>query len=112
MIIGIGTDIVKINRIRLKYDENYRYLGPKEKKIYKKLEKDERKKEFLAGRWAAKEALYKAFNIEGMQFSTFDVYYVDNKPTVDIAGYSIFISIAHEKEYALAYAIVKLKNSK
>ena len=63
MIIGIGTDIVEVNRIRKsveQYDE--RFLN----KIFTEVElkysmKKKNKFQHLAGRFAAKEAVSKAF---------------------------------------------------
>jgi holo-[acyl-carrier protein] synthase len=65
--------------------------------------------QFLAGRWAAKEAIYKALpNFTG-EFKDINIQYVNNKPTYETEKYNIFLSISHESKYAVAYAIVTEK---
>ncbi|MDP9728035.1 holo-ACP synthase [Alicyclobacillus tolerans] len=64
MILGLGTDVVEIERIaRLinsqKTSFSKRILGPEEQKTFCLLE-GRRLHEFVAGRFAAKEALAKA----------------------------------------------------
>ena len=39
--------------------------------------------------------------------SDFEILYENHKPIVKKEGYYIQISISHEKEYAIAYAIVQ-----
>ncbi len=65
MILGIGTDIIAIERIRKVYKKfpNSFYkkiLSPIELTKYKSIRHEDRKIKFLASRWAAKEALVKA----------------------------------------------------
>ncbi|HOO74216.1 MAG TPA: 4'-phosphopantetheinyl transferase superfamily protein, partial [Tepiditoga sp.] len=59
MILGIGCDIVKIDRINEEISK--KILSSEELKIYLKIDSEKRKKEYLAGRFAAKEAIIKAF---------------------------------------------------
>jgi holo-[acyl-carrier protein] synthase len=65
MIYGIGTDNVEIERIAqaLEHSEKFarRVLTTVEFAEFEKLNSEHRKAEFLAGRWAAKEAFSKAF---------------------------------------------------
>ena len=60
MIKGIGIDICQISR--MKPDMNRRILSDSENIIYEEIKLDKRKIEFLAGRFAAKEAIYKALS--------------------------------------------------
>ena len=86
---GIGTDIIEIKRIKeLNHRERFihKLLSNDELNMYINFKSDKRKDEFLAGRWAVKEALYKALGS-----------YCDNK------SYKEFIS--HCENYAVAFVI-------
>lgn len=105
MIVGIGTDIVKIERVNT---DLARFLGPKETAIYDGLT-NERRQEFLAGRWAAKEAIFKALDKKEHDYKMFDIFYDESgKPVVEFENYKINISISHEDKYAIAYVVVEL----
>lgn len=65
MIYGIGIDSVDIRRIELIYDKRpealiNRILTPSERKQFNEIKKKQRKMEWLAGRFSAKEAMSKA----------------------------------------------------
>lgn len=110
MIVGIGCDIVKIERMR-SFVENKKklvFLTEKEQALCKDFPL-ERKVEWLAGRFAAKEAIFKAIHTQ-FHCTIFDFEILSNKdgaPTCQIDGYHIHLSIAHEKEYAIAYALIE-----
>lgn len=102
MISGIGVDIVKIDR--LEFNLKNKILSKEEIDLFDKM-CDFRKREFLAGRFAIKEALYKA----GLKisYSKMNIKYNDDN-SIYLEGYSnIKISISHEKEYAIGYAIIE-----
>lgn len=66
MIVGIGTDIIHLPRIaRLLQRHGDRFAGKilhlDELRALQLMQQEARKVEFLAGRWAAKEAAFKAF---------------------------------------------------
>lgn len=104
MINGIGVDIVDINRIKLKDSFINKILSCDEISIYNTLATDKRKKEFLAGRFASKEAIFKADNSVGCPFNEISVLNdINGKPYSNIDG--VMISISHEKDYAIAYVI-------
>lgn len=105
MIIGIGTDICKIERVNLRIAKTI--LTDKEMEIFNSLTLDSRKKEWLAGRFSAKEAIYKALDIK-IPINQIEVLYDGEKPICNIKGYKIHISISHEKEYAIAYSLVEI----
>lgn len=109
MIKAIGTDIAQINRF-LEKDEKFilRILSKEELKIYCSFTSDERKVEYLAGRFSAKEALFKAlnFNCEFNEISILNnekgaPYVIMDTP------YIIHISISHEKDYVVTYVVVE-----
>lgn len=115
MIKGIGTDIVRIQRINEKIIS--RILSEKEKNIINNFKNENRKKEFAAGRFSAKEALYKALNVS-FDFNAITILnrengepYIDKESMIYLNGkidkVDIKISISHEKEYAIAFVLVE-----
>lgn len=124
MIYGIGTDIIEIRRIEKAITRNKNFTN----KLFTKDEMDlwEKKNfklEFIAGRFAAKEAISKALGTGIRDFSFKDIEIINNelgKPQVilkpkaeDIItkiskSYKIHLSISHEKEYAIAYALLEV----
>ncbi|MCP5465434.1 MAG: holo-ACP synthase [Thermotogae bacterium] len=107
MILGIGCDIVKIDRINEEISK--KILSSEELKIYLKIDSEKRKKEYLAGRFAAKEAIIKAFGYYIPLRDIAVLNYESGKPYVIIKekNFVINVSISHEKEYAISYAMVE-----
>lgn len=118
MIKGIGMDIIELRRIAraLKKNERFteRILSTEENKLYEALDREGRKIEFLAGRFAAKEAFAKAIGtgIGKLAFKDIEILRAaSGAPYVNVAGYAsekVFISITHSEEYAAAQVIVTL----
>lgn len=106
MIIGIGTDIVEIKRIKDSIVEHV--LTKEEKEIYHS-KKGKKKIQYLAGRFAAKEAIIKAISqYENPHMLEINIYNDTNgKPIVKYKNYKIMISISHEDNYAIAFAIIE-----
>lgn len=113
MIIGIGCDIIKIERITKYLNKNIslNFLTDNELKICNQFSLS-RKAEWIAGRFAAKEAIYKAcHNSINCTIYDFEVLQNDDgSPYCKIENYIVHLSISHEKEYAIAYAIVESMN--
>lgn len=110
MIVGVGCDIVEIKRMQIFLENKKKlvFLSQREKELCKNYPL-ERKAEWLAGRFAAKEAIFKAIHTQ-FQCTIFDFEILaneDGSPVCHIDGYTIHISISHEKEYAIAYALVE-----
>ncbi len=110
MITGIGTDIIRLDRINL--DEKFveRVLSEKEQALYNDLRIDKRRVEFLAGRFAAKEALAKAMGtgIRGFNLNDISVLWNElHKPVCEFRGLNIHISISHSNEFAVAFVIIE-----
>lgn len=120
MIIGIGTDICSIERIREiegKYGDKFleKFLSSDEIELSKK----KNYYPFLGGRFAAKEALQKAVSKETIEFSKFSILNDENgKPFLKEAedflkryGFDkkaqVHISISHEKSHACAFVIIE-----
>jgi holo-[acyl-carrier protein] synthase len=94
----IGCDIVKISRLSLNLSS--KILTPCELQEY---QEKHNKEHYLAGRWAAKEAIFKACGIKENLSILTDA---DGKPYVK-EDRSIEISISHDTEYAMAVAFKK-----
>jgi holo-[acyl-carrier protein] synthase len=110
MIKGIGTDIIKIDRISL--DEKFidRVLSEKEKELYNTLHIDKRRYEFVAGRFAAKEAIGKALGtgVSGFNLKDVTIKWDENhKPICEFCDYRVHISISHSEEFAVAFALIE-----
>lgn len=109
MNFGIGTDIVKISRIEkaLNNQKFINVLSSREKCIYERINIC-RKSEWLAGRFAAKEAIFKALSkFISMNISDIEILEsLNGAPSCKIDGFSVEISISHEKEYAIAFAVI------
>ncbi len=96
----IGCDIVQIQRIRPSLA--HKILSENEQKIYEKL-KEKRAVEFLAGHFAAKEAIFKTLD-EKIELKDIEITYDRvGRPLCNIEN--IEISISHENDYAMAVAL-------
>ncbi|MGM8366597.1 holo-ACP synthase [Virgibacillus sp. W0181] len=117
MIIGIGLDIIELDRIkRLSHRTDrfaHRILSGRELSLFTKLQNNKRKTEFLAGRFAAKEAFAKATGrgIGKLSFQHIEVLRkTTGAPMIQAQRYEtkkIFVSITHSKEYAAAQVIIE-----
>ncbi len=123
-IIGIGTDIVKISRIKRifkKYPRGFaeRILHKNELKIMKEF-KDP--KTYIAKRFSAKEAVAKALGTgiaHGVSFQEIEISNNENgQPILTLHGSTLevanklgvkhnFISLSDEREYAIAYVVLE-----
>ncbi|MDP7592516.1 MAG: holo-ACP synthase [Litorilituus sp.] len=119
-VIGIGTDIIEINRIihmaqRTRERLARRVLTPREYTHYSEINNPER---FLAKRWAGKEAAAKALGTgiaNGVSFQHFTIHSLDSgQPMLILTERALeiakslnanhwHISLADEKLYATAF---------
>lgn len=115
MISGIGIDIVELKRIEKIVKRQVRFadriLTSKEKETYERLT-DSRKVEFLAGRFAAKEAFSKANGTGvGEELSFLDIEIeTDSKGKPFITqplAKGVHLSISHSEDYAVAQVIIE-----
>ncbi len=121
MIVGIGTDIVEVERIK----ESISKFGDKfSRKIFTEEEinycesYNDLKFERYAARYAAKESFAKAIGTgvrDGYNFKDIGVVNDHNgKPSIVLDGlmkekyshHNFHISLTHTKEYAMAYLIM------
>ncbi|MFC0274433.1 holo-ACP synthase [Metabacillus herbersteinensis] len=117
MILGIGLDIIELDRIRRIVDRQpgfiKRILTINEIETFMTLTR-ERKVEYLAGRFAAKEAYAKARGTgigEDLSFQDIEVKNEKSgKPYISVQSekvQTIHISITHSREYAAAQVIIE-----
>ncbi|QWD92813.1 holo-ACP synthase [Polynucleobacter asymbioticus] len=131
MIVGIGTDILKIERLQAAYDRTQgrlaeRILGPDEMLIFKaRLARNpKRGMAFLATRFAAKEAFSKAIGL-GMRMpmtwrSLQTLNEASGKPVTTYSGaLAIFmaekqwhaqVTVSDEVDMAIAFVLVTQQN--
>lgn len=117
MIKGIGIDIVELTRIESLMERNKRFvnriLTTAEQEIFNSLPSKKRQVEFLAGRFAGKEAFAKAVGTGIGRLSFQDINIVPDQvggPTIIVNGYekkNIFISISHSTDYAVAQVVIE-----
>lgn len=115
MISGIGTDIVELKRIQTIQERQEKFidriLTPNERAKYETLTHS-RKVEFLAGRFAAKEAFSKAVGSgigEELSFLHIETDSDERgkpyicKPFTE----GVHLSISHSRDYAVATVVIE-----
>lgn len=121
MIVGIGNDIIEIERIeKAILKEGFKNKVYTEREL-ENIEKRGNRMETYAGIFSAKEAISKAIGTGVREFSLTDLEILNNdfgKPYVVVSekldkilknkkeSYQIEISISHSKKYATAMAII------
>ena len=121
MIIGIGNDIIEIERIEKAISkEGFKNKIYSQREL-KNIQKRGNRTETYAGIFSAKEAISKAIGTGVRKFSLTDLEILNDdlgKPYVVVSekldkilrnkkeDYQIEISISHSKKYAIAMAII------
>lgn len=102
MISGIGVDLVEIKRINFKIAN--RVLSKKELDMFNSLNNDVCKREYLAERFAVKEALFKANN----SFFNYDQVSVlnDDKGKPYLENINGHVSITHDGGMVCAFVVI------
>lgn len=129
MILGTGVDILDIRRVKKAYDKfgskfADRILSHYEREKFDNLDSQTLKINFLAKRFAGKEAVLKAAGI-GFRNVSWHAISITNddkgKPSVMISqslqnillkrfadtGLAVHISLSDEKEYCVAFAVLE-----
>ncbi|WP_042352502.1 holo-ACP synthase [Bacillus massiliigorillae] len=115
MIKGIGLDIIEIDRVRQLVEKQPKFvkriLTDDEQKRYESL-KSGRRIEYLAGRFAVKEAFSKAVGTgigEGLSFLDIETSYDDKgKPCITKPiSEGVHVSITHSQAFAAAQVIIE-----
>lgn len=121
-IIGVGTDIVSINRIETiftKYGDRFLSKNFHELEIvdFNNLPKH-KKLGYLAKRFAAKEAVAKALGFgigQNLAFADIAVttnefgapkVKIDSRKNLDVSGYDIHVSLSDDQPFAIAFAVI------
>lgn len=101
----IGVDIVDIRRVQLNAAFIDHVLTESEKKEYSEIKRDQTKKEYLAGRFASKEAIFKA--TQDIHYLSYSILHeVNGRPYVPDHP-EIEISISHDGDYAIAFVMIR-----
>jgi holo-[acyl-carrier protein] synthase len=118
MILGTGTDITEVRRLREAIEKwGYVFLN----RVFTKEELQNAKSrsslyQHLAGRFAAKEAVFKALGDTGLNWQEVEILNdKEGKPYCKILKDKakdkvVHISISHVKSYATATAIITQKS--
>ena len=126
-ILGIGTDIVEVSRIKslIKTKSFLRRVFTKNEILNSK--KTNFKANYFSKRFAAKEALVKALGTGFRKGINFKDIYINNdklgKPYIKfdnrvkkliisrfkIKNFSIYLSLSDEKKYSIAFVIIQTK---
>jgi holo-[acyl-carrier protein] synthase len=116
MILGVGIDLVDLKRISELMSDRFieRVLSENEQKIYHNIAAEQTKLSFIGGRFAAKEALFKAFSKgDGTaNYTDFSVLNDENGAPYVISkhigdDHRVMISISHTDAYAMAYVMIE-----
>jgi len=123
LIAGIGSDIIEIDRIKQAMEKSDKFMdkvfSPEEQEY---LASRNARPEYIAGRFAAKEAVAKALGTGFIGFGYRDIEIVraeSGKPEVilknkadEIASrygnYRVQLSISHGRDSAIAFAILEV----
>ena len=121
MIVGIGNDIIEIERIEKAISKESFKIKIYTQRELENIEKRGDRVETYAGIFSAKEAISKAIGTGVRKFSLTDLEILNDdlgKPYVVVSekldkirkskkeDYQIEISISHSKKYAIAMAII------
>lgn len=112
---SVGIDLVEIESIKKRYNQAFidRILSEKELYLFNRLTSEKRKIEFLAGRFAAKEAYTKAYKRfeTPLNFKDVSILYDDVGAPYIESTYrkddKLLLSISHSDHYAIAIVIKK-----
>ncbi|WP_440896809.1 holo-ACP synthase [Amphibacillus sp. Q70] len=117
MILGTGIDIIELNRIEQVMRRNPRFikkiLTKQEEELFQQKKSTTQKCEFLAGRFAGKEAFVKAFGTGIGKVNFHDIEILTGaagEPTITFGQFhqfNIHISISHSRTYAIAQVILE-----
>ena len=113
-IRGNGVDIIEVRRIKNaldKYGQGFLERIFTDRELHK-LKEHNNYYQHVAGRFAAKEAVFKALGESGLNFKDVEVLNdQEGKPYCSLSRFTdkkfkIYLSISHIKNYAVASAIV------
>ena len=102
MIKGIGVDILSISRVNFKIAN--KVLSEEELVIFNSITNERVKREYLAERFAVKEALFKADN----SYFNYDQVSIlnDEKGKPYLKNINGFVSISHDNGMVCAFVVI------
>ncbi|MCU0105346.1 holo-ACP synthase [Acholeplasma vituli] len=113
-----GIDLVEIERIEKAFSEAFvqRILAHKELEYFHSIHNEHRKMTFLAGRFAAKEALFKALKQGDLTLNFKDICILNDahgapyfEAFPNRERYHLELSISHTDHYAVAIVLLEIK---
>ena len=113
---NIGIDIVKNNRFQEMLNDSRKYsriLSEKEIEVFLSFSNNQRKLEYIASRFACKEAIFKVLNKTKFHFDFNKVSILNdesNAPYVlfeEKVDFEILISISHSEDDSIAIALLQ-----
>lgn len=123
MIVGIGSDIIKIERVRRIFDKEG---DPFIKKTYTEQEREEAMRRndpavYYASRFAGKEAVFKSLGIDGAsaRLNEIEILHCETgQPVVTLKIFlnefaekkgirNIMVTLSYEDDYAIAFAVAE-----
>lgn len=126
MVVGIGTDLIELKRVENVLPRLTKRILTEKEFIAMPQSLKQRRLEFVAGRFAAKEAISKAMGSGiGKKCSFQDIEVLNDewgKPVVTVSprvtqalygtdSVSIHLSISHSEHYALAMAVIEINHN-
>lgn len=118
MIIGIGVDLTEISRIKAAYEKNTRFaekvLTSDELAVFTNFPEDsQRRYEFLAGRFSAKESYAKAFGTGIGKVGLLDIEILDEaetgRPIITQQPFigNALVSISHTADLVMTQVVLQ-----
>lgn len=109
-MMKIGVDIVENKRFKNKLDYNFlsHFLTANELKDYERFDNQQAKINFISGRWAVKEAVFKTLTSASRpSLKQIEIGYDNNRAPIVLTPKlnHIQISISHENNYSVAIAL-------
>lgn len=108
-MMNIGVDIIDLERLDI--DNKHfieRVLTSNEYQIFQSFQSEKRKKEYLGGRFAGKEAYMKACHKGIGEISFHDIEILNNEDgSPYLNDLNAKISISHENKYAIAFVLLE-----
>ena len=99
----IGIDLIKLDRVQLKESFINMVLTSFEREELDRRTSDKKKIEYLAGRFAAKEAIFKVTQDKG--YLSYSVLHDDNGCPYVAEHPELSVSISHDGDYAVAIVL-------
>lgn len=111
MILGVGIDVVDVNRIGEKKTPDFvrRLLTESELKKYAEVHDERKQNLFLAVRWALKEAIYKSLKTKQL-FTDLDIKKINGLYECflsDDKSINLHLSVSYESQMVTAICVAE-----